>query len=363
MLVGITLASDASAQSTSFDSVQMTSNAKKNTSYCNVGSWKTSWLGPQSEAKSYAEISLSGTDLAHYRANVEQTTNLLYRMNVAATRSDQIAPLKEFMLSMAEQSHFTKLQPFRPTTWNGKKPSWLSSYNPYNEPVFYGAILLIAAAQSYAILEPHLTAQEQNLLKAWGEKIYDALSSAEDDKKGVDRMAAKAAGFTSWGLVTGNTQIFEAGQQLFHSTVETDINPNGSSRFFTRGKNKGLELKYMNMTYGFLSVAASALEAKDQQGFGYNKGDGSLVDGLNYLISMSLDPSLRQDISQNQKYLKWVEKPRHVTAGSWAFLEYATYSPTAVGGIPKLNEALSYRKGKGFFSGYYGGYTSCLIGR
>ncbi len=360
---GVALAGDVSAQNTSFTEAQMASNAKRNAKYCNLGSWNSSWLGPQNKARSYAVISLSGTDLSYYRANVEQATNLLYRMNVAAARSNQIAPLKKFLLSMASQSHFTKLKPFRPTTWNGKKPSWISSYNPYNEPAFYGAILLIAAAQSYAILEPYLTAPEQKLLMSWGGKVFKASSTARDSKKGVDRMAAKAAGFVSWGLVSGNAHIFKKGQQLFRRTVKADITRNGRSRFFTRGYQKGRELKYMNMTYGFLSVAALALEAKGQQGFGFNKGKGSLVDGLNYLISRSLDSSKRQRISKNQTYLKWLQKPRHVTTGSWAFLEYAARSPTAVKGIPMLNKALSYRKGQGFFSGYYGGYTSCLIGR
>lgn len=341
----------------------MASNAKKNAKYCGLGNWNSSWLGPQSKARSHAVISLSGTDLAYYRSNVEQATNLLYRMNVAAARSNRIAPLKKFMLSMATQSHFTKLSPFRPTTWNGTKPSWISSYNPYNEPAFYGAILLIAASQSYAILEPHLTAQEKQILKSWGEKVFKASSTARDSKKGVDRMAAKAAGFTSWGLVTGNSRVFKRGQQHFRSIVKGDIRKNGSSRFFTQGHQKGVELKYMNMTYGFLSVAASALEAKGQQGFGYNSGKGSLIDGLNYLITRSFDPSQRQDISGKQSYLKWLQKPHHVTVGSWAFLEYAAHSSAAAKGVPLLSKALSYRKGQGFFSGYYGGYTSCLIGR
>jgi len=175
-LIGaLALPERAYPQSNAFAAQNITNSANKNARYCNLGPWNSGWLGPKKQAQSQPAITLSGTDLSYYKANVEPVITTLYRLNVSAVREGQVAPLKSYLLSMASKAHFTKVQPWSPQTYYGKKSDWLARYNAFNEPAFYGAIFLIAAAQSFAILEAHLSPQERQLLSAWGEKVFNAV--------------------------------------------------------------------------------------------------------------------------------------------------------------------------------------------
>lgn len=345
------------------DASYITAKAQKMGRFCSV-QWNSAWLGPKSAVRSYPEVVISGADLAGWISNTDPMINLLHSLNVEAARTGSVDKLKSLMLGMASQRHFTKLQQYRPKTWNGTVPSWMSSYNGLAEPAYAAALFLVPAAHSYAILEPHLTANEKNLLKAWGTAIYKTSHNARDGSKGKanDRQAAKAAGFVSWGAATEDRAIFRSGVSWFKGVVRNIKRDGRDHHFAVADYMHGRELKYLNMTYGQLSIAAAVMESTGQTGFGYKNGGGSLADGLNFLISRSFDPAARQKISKNQADVRFASQPRHVSVSSWSFMEFAALSSVVRQNVPLWKQALNVRGGKGFYGGHHGGYTSCLFG-
>ena len=361
VLLGVT-PEDAAAGSGIMNADFMTAKAQRMSRFCS-GYWNDEWLGSKRSVRSYPAFQLSGTDLAFYRSNSEPMVSLLFAEVATAAQTGKVDNLKNLMVSMADKNHFSQIARFQPKTWEGTVPSWLSSYNSLAEPVYHAALFLVAAAQAYAILEPHLTRDEKALLKKWGTGIFKNAKNARDGSAGkaYDRRAAKAAGFTAWGAATGDQPAYRAGVSLFKSVV-AHINKDGSDDYFTVSGHKGNELKYLNMTYGHLSIAAAIMESRGDVGFGYRRRGGSLADGLNYLISRSLNPASRSKIARNQKYLKFTKQARHVTSGSWSFMELAALSGVVRQSVPDLEQALRVRGSRGFYGGHHGGYTSCLFG-
>nr|WP_309503467.1 alginate lyase family protein [uncultured Roseovarius sp.] len=341
----------------------MSAKAKNMGRYCKPY-WNSSWLGPKSAVRSYPTVRALGTDLAKYKDNTGPMVALLHQYNVTAARTGNVSQLKSVMLDMAAKGHFTKLTPFKPQTWYGKKLSWLASYNGYAEPAYSAAVFLSAAAQSYALIEPQLSSDEKKLLKSWGSRIYRASQNARDDSKknALDRRAGKAAGFTSWGAATGDQKIYRAGVAHFKSVVG-HIRRDGRDDFFTeKDFMDGRELKYLSFTYGHLSVAAAIMESRGEAGFSYRKSGGTLADGLNYVISRSFDPSLRKHIAKKQEDVRFASNPRHLTVSSWAYMEFAARSVYVRQNVPGWKRALLVRGNGGFYGGNHGGYTSCLFG-
>lgn len=340
----------------------MSSKAKTKGRFCSV-QWD-SWLGPKSAVRSYPTVQISGTDLAAYRSNTDPVINLLHSLNVAVARGGSPEKLKSFLLNMASNRHFTELSPYRPETWHGKVPSWMSSYNRLAEPAYAAAHLLIPAAQSYALLEPHMTTSETKLLRSWGSAVVKTSKNARDGSRegAFDRRAAKAAGFVSWGAASGDNSAYRSGVTLFRGVIGS-IRADGSDSYFTVSGHEGQELKYLNMTYGFLSIAAAVMESRGEAAFGYSRGNGgSLADGLDFLITQSFEPSRRTKISRKQNEVRFASRPRHVTDASWAFMEFAAMSPTVRKDVSGWKRALNVRGGVGFYGGHHGGYTSCLFG-
>ncbi len=363
LLIGISHR-EAHAGSGIMQAQTISATARKMGRFCKLD-WNSSWLGAKSAVRSYPTVSVVGSDLAKYRANTDPMIALLHHYNVAAARSGDVGRLKALMLDMASKGHFTKLTPFKPKTWYGKKPSWLSTYNGFAEPAYSAAVFLGAAAQSFAILEPHLSDGEKKLIKSWGFKIFKASQNARDDSKknALDRRSGKAAGFTSWGAATGDAAVYRAGVSHFKYVV-SHIKKDGRDDFFTvKDHMDGRELKYLSFTYGHLSIAAAVMESRGETGFGYRRsGSGSLADGLNYLITRSFDPSTRKYIAKNQQDVRFASKPRQLTVSSWAYMEFAARSSYVRQNVPGWKRALSVRGRQGFYGGHHGGYTSCLFG-
>ncbi|QIE47758.1 hypothetical protein G5B38_19240 (plasmid) [Pseudohalocynthiibacter aestuariivivens] len=341
----------------------ISANARQNRKFCNTH-WDGGWLGPISSVRSYPAIKISGSDLAGYQSNADPVINLLHYFNVNAALNGKIEPLKGFVLQMAQHRQFSKLSVYRPKTWHGKVPSWLSSYNGLAEPAYSAALLLVPISHSYVLLEPYLTSEEKKLIRQWGSAIYKMSKNANDGTSGkaraYDRKAAKAAGFVSWGAASGDRSAYRDGVSLFRSVVR-HISRDGSDDFFTVGGHEGYELKYLNMTYGHLSIAAGVMESVGDSGFGYRQGGGSLADGLNFLITQSFSASARTSISPKQNELRFASRSRQVTDSTWSFLEFAERSAAAQTTIPGLKRALGVRGAKGFYGGHHGGYTSCLF--
>lgn len=340
----------------------MTAKAQRSGDFCSTN-WNSGWLGSKNAVRSYPAFQLSGTDLAMYRSNSEPMMNLIYAYTVEAARSGKIAPLKKLMLNMAMQGHFTKIAAYRPQTWHGQRPAWLASYNTLAEPVYHVALFLVSVSQAFAILEPHLTVQEGAILKKWGSGLASTIRSAQDGSSiyAYDRRAAKAAALVSWGAASGDQSAYRAGVLMFKDVV-AHIQKDGRDDYFAVSNHEGRELKYLNMTYGHLSLAAAVMESRGQAAFGYRKRGGSLVDGLNFLISRSLNPATRTKITREQHVLDWTRQPRHVTDASWSFMEFAASSGVVRQSVPDIGRVLGIRGRQGFFGGHHGGYTSCLFG-
>lgn len=360
-LLTATIFSSNSVNADVFSAAEMKRSSSAMGGACSLGRWNSHWLGSQSGIKTYPSIAVSGTDLAFYKTNTEPTINLLYRMNVEVVRSGNPKKLKAFFMGMVSNNHFTKLSRFVPQTWEGTKPSWLkdyAKYNSYDEGAFSGAVLLLAAAQSYGILKPHLSAKEQKAAKTWAKKLASVVKSK--GSKGSDAKAVRAAAFTSWGAVAGDKSLYGSGVSLFKSVVG-GISKSGSEKYFMAKKFSGKELTYHNMTYGFLTVAAWAIENQGGKGFLYKRGGGgTLIDGLNFLLTQTYYPQKRTKISKKQQ-LKYVGKTHGVTASVLSYFEFARSAGYSTQYIPLINKALSGRN-SGFFSGYYGGYSTCLVG-
>lgn len=351
------------ASPAAFNLAEMQASAARMGSACTPERWNSNWLGNQSQIRTYPAISISGTDLAFYKVNAEPAINHLYRMNARALRSGDTSALKAFFMGMVTQNHFTKLTPFVPKTWEGKTPAWLRDYGKYNaldEASFSASILLIAAAQSYGVLKPGLSAAEKKAINAWGKKIYRNAKSK--GSKASDAKAVRAAGFTTWGAVSGDSPIFSAGVSLFGSVV-SGIGRDGRDKYFSKPTYAGRELKYFHMTYGFLSVAAWAIEKNGGKAFRKTRGGGSLIDGLNFHLEMSFYPDRRTRISRQQE-VRYLKKSRAVTASTLSFIEFVRDAGITNGEMPLLDKALGYRNrgGNGFYSGYYGGYSTCIVG-
>ncbi len=344
-----------------YDVAQMRINAKANRTYCDFGTWNTPWLGPKWEAQSTPTVELIGDDLAFYRPSTNPFVALLLRENVTALQYDDSAELKPLFMNAVENDHFSELVPYRPKTWEGKKPYWLPSYPPYADPAYYAAVLLIAAAQSFAILEADLSEQEIEAVRTWGGKIARLVMKYSGD--GHDGRAASAAGLTHWGAVADDREVYDAGAKWFRAGV-ADIRRDGREGYFTQGRDghRGLELKYQQSTYGFLSLAAYAVERSGGEGFTYRRGGGSLLDGINYHLDRGFFPENRTRITAKQVDVDYFKQPRNTAERSLAFIEYARALGYGEESVPLLPTALQkVRSFRGFYGGDHGGFTSCLL--
>jgi hypothetical protein len=346
--------------------------------YCDVGSWNTSWLGPEDGVAAEKQIEISGEDLAMYRGNTDPVAEKLDRMNVAAAKSGDGAALKAYLLDLARKEAFTRLKPYHPTRWEGTKPSWIGWYSrtiPEAEPAFRGAILMTSASISFALAKPAMTPDEIKTILAWGRKLYSTVNGAKKTQmanraardSAPDIRGAYAAAFTAWGGTVGDPDIFRRGVSLFEEGIR-HLRPDGSDRFFVAGQwggvGKGIELKYLNFAYGGLSTAAYVAHINGIDAYNYRPaGDGSLVDGLKFLLEASLDPSKRKRMTKSQD-TKYLWQSRSAGDQSLAYLEYVSATGALDAKFDKMAIALSvrdYSYPKGFYGAFDGGYTSCLF--
>ena len=114
--------------SMAYDSGLLKANAKKNKNFCTIN---YSHINRNTPFSTYIEM--KGTDGASYTPNTFRLKNKLWTLNLEAIKTGQIKKLKGFVISLAEAKSFTKIKPFKPLTFHGKKPSWLSSYPPFQE--------------------------------------------------------------------------------------------------------------------------------------------------------------------------------------------------------------------------------------
>jgi hypothetical protein len=222
-----------------------------------------------------------------------------------------------------------------------------------------------------------MTPDERKTVLAWGRKLYSTVNGARKTQmtsrtardSAPDIRGAYAAAFTAWGGRAGDPEIFRRGVSMLEEGIR-HLRPNGSDRFFVAGSwggvGKGIELKYLNFAYGGLSTAAYVAHLNGIDAYNYRPaGDGSLVDGVKFLLEASFDPSKRKRMTKSQD-TKYLSQSRSAGDQSLAYLEYAVTAGALDMGFDRLGPALSARDHsypKGFYGAFDGGYTSCLFGK
>ena len=124
---------------------------------------------------------------------------------------------------------------------------------------------------------------------------------------------------------------------------------------------KGTELKYYHQTVGFMLASAWIIEKNGGKGVTLRAGGGTVVDALNYFLTNAYFPDKRQDMTKKQRQTEFLKRSRD-NFWSMGYLEYARDSGISRSQSPLLYRALVKRGASGFFAGFHGGYTSCILG-
>lgn len=345
--------------SLAYDAGMLTENAKKNKNFCSVN---YSHINRNTPFSTYIEM--KGTDGARYTPNTFRLKNKLWSLNLEAIKTGQIKTLKAFVINLAETKSFTKIKPFKPLTFHGKKPSWLSSYPPFQEGQFEIGMMLHAMAQSYAILKPHLSGSEEKIIFDWADASIKEMNSKPQLKGSYDIKASMAAGLTTWGLVSGRKDALRKGKSIYKSVINATDSKGRIKVFINPNIFYGKELRYLHMTNGYLAIAAWALDKSGDRSIRSDiKKRGNLVDGINFTTLAILDDKFRYEISKQQIE---VDEMRSQTSStywqSFAHLEYMSALGITETDLPalKYTDTIKKRRG-GYYSGFHGGYTSCLL--
>jgi len=216
------------------------------------------------------------------------------------------------------QRHFTRLGRYVPEVYYGKKYDWFATYPPYQETLYYVGPLMQSAAQGIGLLKPHLTAQELQIAKAWGQELFENSKNIKISPRAADVMSSVASGYATWAAVTGDRQIMRQAQKLYKQALN-GINRQGIHDLVAKsgvGKEER-ELKYTHMIYGFMTVAAWAIEESGGKAFGARgSSGGTLIDGLNFHLAASFFPDRRRGISPVQKEIDYTRRSRDVYWGT-----------------------------------------------
>lgn len=353
---------------------ELYASAKANEEACKL-SPRESWVGQRVIEK---EITIIGDDLAAYYSNTDALLEDIHRLNARAAATADFAELKTVILEVIEKNGFSQMTPYRPLTWEGRRPDWMDWYAnviPEAEPAFNAAMLMLATSVSYALLEAHFSPKEKEDFRAWGRGLYDMVMASDKDGMNTktdrdsapDRRAGYVAGFVAWGSTVKDHEIFLQGASLFQEAVSR-IRTDGTERGFVedlgdQDHNAGLQLKYLTFAYGLLTVAAHVLELNDITAFRYRAaGAGSLADGLAYHLAATADPAHRHRIQVEQDVI-YSQNARHWGPESFAFLPFVERSGAIASSDPYLQKYLTLGDDPllpGFAGTYFGGYTTCL---
>lgn len=351
--------------------------AQENARFCDIGSWDSWSYGDKTSIDLGEEIVVTGTDLARYRTNIDIFRYYLDRMNVeAATTGDAVA-LADYLMEIARRDAYTRLRPYKPQTWEGTRPDWVKAYarEKYEaEPAFQGALILQTVAASFSIASDAMTAEERETVRKWGRTLFEAVNGARFTSmskgrarrdKAPDIRAAYSAGFLAWGAAAQDSAIFARGAELFVEGID-NIRSNGTEAGFVLGAgtyNDGLQLKYQNFAYGLITIAAAVLEQNGIPAF-HLKGrlGGSLAMGLHFHLSASVDESKRVLMRRQQKtsYLLPTRGPSDHSLAYLAFVPKDVFDRFDTQGYTEILERDKQPRFRGYYGGYFGGFSSCL---
>lgn len=200
-------------------------------------------------------VTMSGPiDRAH--SNSQSFLNALYAQISAYFHSpaDHYALLRQTLLDAAGLQAFTELAPYSPAEYPG--------YNPWNEPAYQQALLLVPVALGYLIVqhEEPAGAELPAVVKRWGDAILDASLGANDDFAdrfgGADRASLKASGYAFWGNATNHRQALTRALDGYRTVLKTIGGSGADRRWGAKGNSR---LYYANMTWGPLALTAYAL--------------------------------------------------------------------------------------------------------
>lgn len=342
-----------------YDASNMKETLERNITHCKVNQSHIKRDTPFS-----TQIEMTNTELSRLSPNTFRLKNKIWSLNLEAIKTGKVSRLKSFTLNLASTKSFTKIKPFKPETFHGQKPSWLATYPPFQEGQFELGMMLHVMAQSYAILEPHLSENEKRIFLDWGDAAIKELTSRPKLKGAYDIRASMAAGLTTWGLVSGRKDANRKGKALYNEVIRSTDTKGRVKKFIDPSIYYGKELRYLHMTNGFLAITAWALyRAGDGSILADIKRRGNLVDGINFSTLAVLDASFREGISPKQIE---VDEMRSQTSStywqSFAYLEYMAALGLTEKDLPALRYTNQIKKrGGGYYSGFHGGYTSCLL--
>ncbi len=189
-------------------------------------------------------------------ANSQHFLNALYAQISAYFHAPatHYPTLRQTLTEAARLQAFTELAPYHPAEYPG--------YNPWNEPAYQQAMLLVPIAIGYLIVQ-HEEPAAADLLAAtrrWGDAVFESSLGANDDFRdrfsGLDRTSLKAAGFAFWGNATNHRMALTKALDGYRAVLRT-IGGSGVDRNW--GGKGNARLYYANMTWGPQTLTAYAL--------------------------------------------------------------------------------------------------------
>ena len=282
--------------------------------------------------------------IEYQQSNAQAAGNALFKNIEAYYAGDPDAAevIRGALEKGARIDAFTVLAPYRPREFPG--------YNAINEPVFQVANFMVPLAHAYLVLEEE-NADDTALLSAvsrWGDQLYEATRSANDDfggrYRGIDRRAHIAAGWASWGNVANNrTAIADAYRYFTLSLAGTGAN--GVDRVWIDvPATGGTRLSFVNATMQSALVAAHALR-RSGAGDVYTvaPSGGTVVEGVAWFwdaFEREEPSNLQKTRSPGSKGVGWTEVfvhefPNHPSAARMrAWLAERNASFVNMGGGP-----------------------------